>query len=211
MPLGARAELGRHISRHSLGAADELAELNRSLAAYINEHPTLVSDAAGKPTRGGAETGYLIEQNKPPLNPWLSRLVPLIDHYFASLKPEAKHPFLGRVPDRYQLDIWGAVVRGGGFQVPHLQAGAWMSGLYFAAVPAGVTSGDEDEKGWVDFGHPPEDVPISFDPKPIPYAPKMGDALFFPSYAFRRLRPLPHGEEPMVLINFNVRPISWRS
>lgn len=212
LPGGYRAELGRLIHRASLDPPDgfeTVAGFNRALADALCAEQS-VWEPAGKATRGGAQTGLLLDAPREPYLSFERALRRKIDAHFDSLVCEKGHPFLGQVPRDYQLDIWGTLLSEGGHQHPHIHVGGWMSGVYYVELPETVGHGpDSDKAGWIEFGRPPPDFQPAFEPKTLTFEPREGDAFFFPSYVFHQTLPFT-GDKPRISLAFDVKPTSWR-
>ena len=78
---------------------------------------------------------------------------------------EPAHPFLDVCPKDVRLSIWGVVMHEAGHQVPHIHPSAWLSGVYYVEVPENVTEDDPAHEGWIEFGHPPEDIHAQHTPR----------------------------------------------
>lgn len=217
MPGGYRSELGRLIRRVTLDVPEgypSQAAFNAALAEALIHHPTLGWEPLGKSTRKGGQTGLLLDAPAEPFIAFEKMLRRAIDSVFDRITREPKHPFLGQVPDKYLIDMWGTVLQEGGHQESHIHVGGWMSGAYYVALPASMGTGggtpDNNHDGWIEFGAPPTDFEAKFQPLTLLYEPRPGDAFFFPSYVFHRTKPF-RGTEPRISLAFDVKPISWRN
>lgn len=216
MPGGYRAELGRLIARTSLTPPEGYASieaLNQALAEALQAE-TSTWEPAGKATRGGGQTGLLLDAPREPYIAFETALRRTIDAHFDSLHTESGHPFLGQIPKTYHLDLWGTLLKEGGHQHAHIHVGGWMSGVYYVALPETLGADpDSDQEsgraGWIEFGRPPPNFKPAFEPQTLSYEPRTGDALFFPSYAFHRTLPFTGGK-PRISLAFDVKPINWR-
>lgn len=212
MPAGFRAELARTISRKSLtpppGYAN-IAEFNTTLATALRNDPTLTWEPVGKATRMGGQTGMLLDHPREPFLAFEASLRQALDAHFDAIKPEKMHPYFGQVPKTYQIDMWGTVLSEGGHQHPHIHIGGWLSGVYYVALPPSMGDGETTKDGWIEFGHPPPDFDAKFEPQPLAYEPREGDAFFFPSYAFHRTLPF-SGDVQRISLAFDIKPTSWR-
>jgi hypothetical protein len=54
------------------------------------------------------------------------------------------HPFLAAPPERFTLTVWAVVLPTRGYQTAHIHPDAWLSGVYYAQVPAGMLDGTPD-------------------------------------------------------------------
>jgi Flp pilus assembly protein TadD len=213
MPAGFRAELARTVSRHTLTPPPgygSIVEFNTALAEALRADPTLVWEPTGKATRLGGQTGLLLDHPREPFLAFEAALRQKLDAFFASVKVQKLHPFFGQVPATYQIDMWGTLLSEGGHQHPHIHVGGWLSGVYYVALPPTMGDGEATKDGWVEFGHPPPDFDANFEPQPLAYEPKEGDAFFFPSYVFHRTLPF-SGDTQRISLAFDVKPTSWRT
>ena len=212
MPAGFRAELARTISRKSLTPPSgyaSMADLNTALADALRADPTLTWEPVGKATRMGGQTGLLLDHPREPFLAFEAALRQALDAHFDAIKTEKMHPYFGQVPKTYQIDMWGTLLSEGGHQHPHIHVGGWLSGVYYVALPPSMGDGETTKDGWIEFGHPPPDFDAKFEPQPLAYEPREGDAFFFPSYAFHRTLPF-KGNVQRISLAFDVKPTSWR-
>ncbi|MES1990881.1 MAG: tetratricopeptide repeat protein [Pseudomonadota bacterium] len=212
MPAGFRAELARTISRKSLTPPEgftSIADLNTALADALKADPTLTWEPQGKATRQGGQTGLILDNPREPFLAFEKALRQQIDAFFDTVKVEKMHPFFGQVPRTYQLDMWGTLLSEGGHQHPHIHVGGWLSGVYYVALPPSMGDGETTKDGWIEFGSPPPDFNANFEPQPLAYEPREGDAFFFPSYAFHCTLPF-SGATQRISIAFDLKPTSWR-
>lgn len=212
MPMGTRAEIGRMVKRVSLETPDghaSLTDFNTVLAEALRADETQVWEPAGKATRGGGQTGLLLDNPRPPFIAFEKVLRRAIDAYFDTLTIERGHPFLGQIPRDYRIDLWGTLLAEHGHQHSHIHVGGWMSGVYYVALPDTLGDGQTSRDGWIEFGRPPPDFAPRFEPVTISYEPREGDAFFFPSYLFHRTLPF-SGQAKRISLAFDIRPTSWR-
>lgn len=212
MPAGFRAELARTVSRNTLTPPPgytSMADFNAALADALRADPTLVWEPSGKATRAGGQTGLLLDHPREPFLAFEAALRQALDAFFTAVKVEKLHPYFGQVPDTYQIDMWGTLLSDGGHQHPHIHVGGWLSGVYYVALPPTMGDGEKTKDGWIEFGHPPPDFDANFEPQPLAYEPREGDAFFFPSYVFHRTLPF-SGDTQRISLAFDVKPTSWR-
>ncbi len=213
MPAGFRAELARTVSRNTLTPPPgygSMAAFNTALADALRADPTLVWEPTGKATRLGGQTGLLLDHPREPFLAFEAALRQKLDAFFDAIKVQKQHPYFGQVPNTYQIDMWGTLLSDGGHQHPHIHVGGWLSGVYYVALPPTMGDGKTTKDGWIEFGHPPPDFEANFEPQPLAYEPKEGDAFFFPSYVFHRTLPFT-GDTQRISLAFDVKPTSWRS
>jgi len=213
MPAGYRSELATLIHRATLTppqGISSITEFNKVLADALRKEPSLTYEPAGKATRKGKQTGLLLDHPRQPYVAFEQMLRKAIDAHFASLKRVPNHPYLGMIPDGYQIAMWGTLLPEGGHQYSHIHAGGWMSGVYYVELPSTLGKADsENRDGWIEFGHPPPEFDAQFEPQTVFYEPRQGEALFFPSYYFHRTVPFT-GTAERISLAFDVKPTGFR-
>ena len=142
------------------------------------------------PGRGAAAAfGALVEQ--------------AVDRYRAVMPQNPSHPFLADIPDRIRITAWGVILDDGAYQVPHIHPSAWLSGVYYVALPSSLGADDDGTAGWIEFGRPYWDFQVRTEPETRLIEPEEGLMLLFPSYMFHRTLPFAGGGE-RISIAFDV-------
>ena len=171
---------------------------NEALAEAVRSAPSLTWEPLDRVTRGGAVTGDLLRAPGRPIRAFARALRTAIDGYRKTLVRDAEAPFLARIPARYRLTLIASILKEGGRHPPHVHEGAWLSGVYYVAVPAHILkpapakAGDadcEDRGGWLEFGRPDHALPEGSDLRCAHHAPQAGTALLFPSYFYHGTLP----------------------
>ena len=205
--IGGDAEAGRRlydfdrfVTRVALAppGGGDIEAFNEALAAAVREAPSLVWEPPNRVTRNGAVTQDMLAAPSPPIRSLERALRAAIDRYRETLTPEEASPFLSRIPRRYRLTLIASILTAGGRHPPHVHEGAWLSGVYYVAVPDHIDAGDGDGSGggrggWLEFGRPDHDLPAGSAFRCISHPPRTGTALLFPSYVFHGTIPF---EEP---------------
>ena len=94
----------------------------------------------------------------------------------------AEHPFLGRRARNYSFaGSWSSRMAPGGFHLNHIHS-AWISSVYYVAVPDAVAD-ERTKEGWLKFGEPPADVGLK-DAIRRTVQPRPGRLVLFPSYTW---------------------------
>jgi tetratricopeptide (TPR) repeat protein len=108
------------------------------------------------------------------------RVQQALGDYIGAMAEATDHPFLGRRAKNYSFaGSWSSRMAAGGFHLNHIHS-AWISSVYYVAVPEAV--GDWHAKeGWLKFGEPPSDVGLK-DAIRRTVQPKPGRLVLFPSY-----------------------------
>ncbi len=187
---------------------ESIAAFNAEFARDILAHPTLQWEPIGLAARGGSLTGNLLESPTPAILGWENMLRQAIDTLIAGLEPDEGHPFLKRLPQRYRLNSWACVVPEGGVIDTHIHEESWLSGAYYVSLPEAVSraSGD-DMEGWIEFGRPTREVPVSREPQLRHLRPEEGMLVMFPSYLYHRTLPF-RGGQNRISVSFDLEPLA---
>ena len=186
---------------------DSLDAFNAALIADVTEHPSLVWEPGGKTTRGGAQTGDLLQQATPAIRAFEAALRHAVDDLLGSLTIDPDHPHFRRLPDDYVLNVWGTVLQDSGRQLSHIHASAWLSGVYYAELPE--ATGADGHAGWIEFGRPGYGLPEPDGIATRLVEPKVGRLVLFPSYLFHNTVPF-SGTDRRISIAFDLMPRSFR-
>jgi len=190
----------------SAGAPGSSDDLDERLAKHVREHPTLEYERAGNTTHGGAHTGNLLEDAPGPVAELVDWIEDQVRSYLDALPMDGSHPYLAWKPERWDIDIWGIVIRAGGYQQSHIHRDGWISGVYYAAVPESVRdAGEEDTGGCLELGRPPEPFCGSTAFPTLTLRPHPGRLNLFPSYVWHRTLPY-DDEQERICIAFDIRP-----
>jgi uncharacterized protein (TIGR02466 family) len=89
------------------------------------------------------------------------------------------------------LHMWAVALTSEGCQVPHLHPDAWVSGVYYVAVPESLEVATTPHAGDLEFGRP--DPELRFAPLRSSHyvKPKAGRLVLFPSWLYHST--IPHG------------------
>jgi tetratricopeptide (TPR) repeat protein len=181
----------------------DVAAFNDRLANLLRADPSLIPSPASKSTRGGLQTGELDGESSPVVRSFRDALNIELRQVMAELQAEgyADHPVMAWAADRWTLRIWGTVLRSGGHQLPHLHPLAWLSGVYYVQVPAGL--GDD---GALEFGEPPARVTALVEPERRRISARPGRLVLFPSWFWHRTLPFAQPGE-RISVAFDVMPV----
>lgn len=185
---------------------DSVHALNRRLAEDLMTHRSLRWEPVGTATTGGADVLLLLQHPTPAIMAFTRELRAVIGRHLADLPVTPGHPFLDRRIDRYELDIWGTVLKAQGYQSPHVHPTGWMSGVYYVQLPPSLGDGGHyrNHAGWIEFGRPGEHFRLTREPPVELMRPVAGTGLFFPSYLYHRTIPF-EDPTPRISIAFDVR------
>ena len=183
-------------------------ELNTHLSTIIASDPSLLADPVSKATRGGAQTGELdlsADDTSAALQEFFNASIAtaVADYRTVGLN---EHPVLAQATSNWSLRAWGTILNSGGYQQPHIHPLSWLSGVYYAQIPAEMHTKGSNQGG------------LSFGPAPARYCqanvdeyvhrPKSGQLVLFPSWMWHQTIPF-SAEQSRVSIAFDVMPAQF--
>ncbi len=181
--------LDRFVRAEHFAPPDGFADMdafNAALTAHVRNHPTLVAAPDSYSMHRGKSTGEILSARSDLMTAFAAMIEQAIVRYRKALPPEPGHPFLANRPDAWHMTAWGVILEPGSYQVPHIHPSAWLSGVYYVAIPPEIGRADRDDAGWIEFGQPYWDFRLTEEPETRRIQPKAGMALFFPSFAYHR-------------------------
>ena len=182
---------------------ENLNAFNQALSDHLLAHPSLVLSPPRNATRDGYHSGELFEEPMGPFSVFQYILEKEIESYIADLPNDPSHAFIAGKPDDWWLNAWGIILDGPGHQISHAHNTAWLSGVYYVQLPDVVNSSNNKQAGWIEFGSPPPDCPVTLDPETTMIQPEVGKLILFPGYMFHRT--IPTGvSDRRISIAFNV-------
>ena len=181
---------------------DDMATFNAALAAHVRNHPTLKAAPESYSMERGQSTGELLP-GQGAAAAFGALVAQAVDRYRDAVPQDACHPFLAEIPDQVRITAWGVILDEGAYQVPHIHPSAWLSGVYYVALPSSLGADDDGTAGWIEFGRPYWDFQIRAEPETRLIEPEEGLMLLFPSYMFHRTLPFAGGGE-RISIAFDV-------
>ncbi|MDE0380065.1 MAG: tetratricopeptide repeat protein [Rhodospirillales bacterium] len=201
-------DFDRFVTRVSLtpppGSGD-IEAFNEALTTAVREAPSLVWEPPNRVTRNGAVTQDLLATPSAPIRNLERALRAAIDAYRETLTADPESPFLARIPRRYRLTLIASILTAGGRHPPHIHESAWLSGVYYVAVPPQIGTESTEHGGWLEFGRPDHDLPQGSPVRFVSYPPRAGTALLFPSYVFHGTLPF-EGPGERIGIAFDAYP-----
>lgn len=189
----------------------DMAAFNAELCRAIVDDPSLVTAPASKSTRGGGQTGELDRHRHEALQSWWQLVGEAVEDMLAALSAAfpAGHPLMAPAAPRWALRAWGTVLAAGGYQDPHIHPLGWISGVYYAAVPPGMSAGAADA-GCLEFGARPRQLLAATAPSIHRIEPRPGRLVLFPSWVWHRTLPFAAAGQ-RVSLAFDVMPRrEWR-
>ena len=180
----------------------DMATLNRALAAHVRDHPTLQAAPESYSMERGKSTGELLP-GRGAAAAFGTLVAQAVDRYRDGLPQDNHHPFLADIPEQVRITAWGVILDEGAYQVPHIHPSAWLSGVYYVALPPALGADDDGTAGWIEFGKPYWDFRVRAKPETRLIEPEEGLMLLFPSYMFHRTLPFT-GSGERISIAFDV-------
>jgi uncharacterized protein (TIGR02466 family) len=181
---------------------ESLDNFNHALAAYIQDHKSLLTNPVRKATTGGEQTGELNPADNAELSVFEELANGLVQDTVRQYRAAgySAHPALAFAAEAWTLRIWATVLQAGGHQTPHLHPMAWLSGVYYVQLP-----NDLESTGGLEFGSPPKHLFVNSEPETFPVNPREGRLVVFPSYFYHCTKPFV-SEQPRISIAFDVIP-----
>lgn len=183
----------------------DLKSFNRALARHILDHPTLRYEPQGNATRQGRHSAELLIEPKGPIAQLEQMICSAVEDYGRTRLPDSSHPFLARPPQSWILTVWAVVLERQGFQIPHIHASGWLSGVYYVTLPDLIQDEAAQQAGWIEFGRPFLRHATDAEPEVKLFQPREGLMLLFPSYFLHRTLPF-ESNQTRISIAFDVMP-----
>ena len=122
--------------------------------------------------------------------------------------PEADpaHPFLRYQPTAWRIHAWGTRVRDLQLQEHHIHQHAWISGVYYAKVPASIGQDRSELGGCIEFARFLRYSDRDVQTEAAVLAPEEGMIVMFPAYFPHRVLPF-HSEDTRISVAFNIIPL----
>lgn len=178
---------------------------NAALAAELLAHPGLRYGRYGTASQDTWRIDSPATGAAPAVRALLAAIAERCRSHCAAL-PRLAHPWLEARPKRSILASWCVITGPGGFEGWHTHPEGWMSGVYYADVPEGVTGG-RGEAGCLALGLPEglagSEAAARFGTELV--RPRPGLLVLFPAHGYHRT--FAHGSERRrICISFDVRP-----
>ncbi|MCL4721996.1 MAG: hypothetical protein KJ041_08630, partial [Gammaproteobacteria bacterium] len=159
---------------------DSVERFNAALGRAVLADPSLVPAPLSKATRLGSQSGEFDPDRDPALAGLRDGLRSAVTAVAERWRrgPLAGHPAMAWATGDYTLRIWTTVLGPGGHQLPHIHPLAWLSGVYYVALPAGMTQHDP-AAGALEFGQLPARVPCRVPPPLRQVTPAEGRLVVF--------------------------------
>jgi uncharacterized protein (TIGR02466 family) len=177
---------------------------NRRLAAELLAHDSLAPLPATKATTGaGRRIDHLQRTAGPLARDLLARIEAAVADYVERRQSAVDHPMFQRPPAARVLNSWALTIHDDGHEDWHMHPSAWISGVYYVAVPnAGARS--NARAGQITFGSFPFGAESADPAWPRRHVtPREGLLLIFPSYFAHRTWPTGVAD-PRICVAFDV-------
>ena len=128
-------------------------------------------------TRHGKQSKNTLFHSKGPSINQLKKIIEIkiYDYRHSFLNSNCR--FMNFFPNQYKFDSWIVNLQKYGYQIPHIHANGWLSGIFY---PNDVTE-NSNQYGYIKFSLRPFDMPVKKNYQSQTYRPKKGDLILFPS------------------------------
>ncbi len=183
---------------------DEIGDLNQSVFDAVINHSSFSREIHPEaPTAKFITENFTRETAPEPVAAVIDLVTEKIERLKQGLTPKAGHPFLGRIPDRYRIEMFGALLDSGGFHSPHVHSRSWISGGYYTQVPH-ADPDDDDKARCLEFGKML--FPFGFEGERHYVEPREGLLAMWPSYYIHNTIPCLDTRQRLTM-GFNVYPL----
>jgi len=190
----------------TIAGYENVSAFNAAFSDHIRAHPTLKYLDRNRSLISGQGTGQIFDgsQDKA-LKAFHGMIEVAITEYLDTHPETPEHPFLRTHPKEYNLISWGNVMDRNGFQKVHMHPAAWLSGVYYPALPEAVDMSGEAHEGWIEFGRALYLIRSTDTPPLHIVKPLEGLMVLFPSYFGHRTIPFT-SDEKRISVAFDVIP-----
>ncbi len=184
------------------GYAD-IAAFNRELEKHVLSHGSLEYEPISKSTKRGQQSGNLLVGEMGPIARLEEMIRREVSAYLQHPPFGADHPYYGKAPAKWSLNVWATILDSQGHQAPHMHPGGWLSGVYYVTLPDCI--GEHGTEGWIEFGATPDELRCKGEHPTRLICPAEGKMLVFPSFFFHHTIPF-ESEKRRISIAFDVIP-----
>ncbi|WP_156167375.1 putative 2OG-Fe(II) oxygenase [Aurantiacibacter marinus] len=207
--LGRRGEAEAVRGSSAFFSSEQLEDvdaLNSEVIEELRSHPALRFGNSAQASRDSWRVDELRLREQPAITRLLQEIAHHAAGFAASLKP-SDHPWFTSRPDRVRMNAWAIIAPAGGCETWHTHDGGWLSGVYYLAVPGGMSKGPDDPAGAIEFGWTERLLDAATHaslPSHLVH-PEPGMLLMFPSHIHHRT--FPHMcSEDRICIAFDMVP-----
>jgi len=182
-----------------------LERFNAALEKMVREHPSLARTHTNRATRNGIQTGSLSVESPPDMRALLSLVNGIVRSMKANLTDagHGDHPWVRYAPAQWTVNSWAVILEDQGYQLSHIHPEAWMSAVYYVAVPEDGVGPDYGEDGWLEIGQPSDQLFAKSETPLRSIRPEPGKLVTFPSYTFHRTKPF-NSAKQRISISFDI-------
>lgn len=180
---------------------DDLAGFTERLNDLIADGDDWVDEVADYATRNGKQRELFLSEGLSKIGrdtqlQFIEFINSCLGHYLSEVAAVGEG-YLDTESSLFQIRLWSVVLFAGGYQMPHVHPGGWMSGVYYAKVP----SSDGDE-GAIEFGaqNAAGDFVSLRKIQPLP-----GMLVLFPSFVRHRTVPT-IGPDARISVSMDIVP-----
>ena len=173
---------------------NSISNFHSDLRGYVEKHPDLQYEPTLKSTRKGFQAEKLERDDAFPIEALKDIIAQGVEQYCAQCENMPGHP-LAPPPEDLSITIWVTILPSNGYQHPHIHPSAWLSGVYYVALPQPMKDNPKSQAGWIEFGRPRDEEKYQAKPLLHYMEPQEGLMVLFPSYAFHRTIPVPDGAD----------------
>lgn len=188
-----------------------MAAFNKDLVSYLLSHPSLTYSKVNRSVEHGRGTLELFDgtEHGPALE--LKKMIlAMAQDYMAAHPRDPDHPFLADPPQAFDVTCWGTVYDREGRQLVHFHPPAWLSGVYYPALPASMKEAAQGRtnniEGWIEFGRAFHLIGDRREPAVHLVRPEEGMMVMFPSYFGHQTIPVTSSDEKRISIAFDLCP-----
>ena len=188
-----------------------LASFNKDLVRYLLDHPSLSYSKLNRSVEHGRGTLELFDGSEHgPALELKKMILAMARDYMADHPADPDHPFLANRPKALDVSCWGTVYDREGRQLVHYHPPAWLSGVYYPALPASMKEAAKGRtnnvEGWIEFGRAFHLIGDRGTPAVRLVRPEEGMMILFPSYFGHQTIPVTSSDEKRVSIAFDLCP-----
>ncbi len=168
-----------------------IERFNSALEKMIRGHHSLARTHTNRATRHGIQTGSLSVDPPPEMSAFLNLLDGEVRALISELKADGLggHPWVQHAPTQWDTNSWAVILNDQGYQLSHIHPEAWMSAVYYVAIPEDGMGPGHGEDGWLEFGQLSDQLFAKSPQRMRSVQPEPGLLVMFPSFSFHRTKP----------------------
>ena len=172
----------------------DIQHFNQAVMEHVVSHPTLSFSGLSHSCHNGSTSDEVFTEPYGPIQYLKQAIEHAVNEYRLSICTDALNPWLSNLPsqDRLNMSGWVTRLKSQGYQQGHIHPTAWISGVYYLAVPAGES---DQCSGCIEFGRAPFYYPDSDQGEVKVVNPNPGTLVLFPSFFYHRTIPFDSDQE----------------